>query len=253
MSSLFAEDAVIRRVGREGVLVLGGGRALLMQLAHPAVAAAVADHSDFESDPMKRLRATLEATYTIVFGTDEAAAATADGIKRIHDHVNGPTYRASDPALLCWVNATLTDTALRVYSSLVKPLTPADAERYYEETTQVAALLGCPRDDQPASLAEFREYMRDMVATLSVSDTARRMAVSVLHPRMTVLAEPPLALFRFVTVGMLPPRVRDQYGLSWDHRHDQFLRLGTTVTRTMLPLVPPPIRRAPLTYFNLAA
>ena len=114
MSSLFAEDAVIRRVGREGVLVLGGGRALSMQLAHPAVAAAVADHSDFESDPMKRLRATLEATYTIVFGTDEAAATTADVIKRVHDRVNGPTYRASDPALLCWVNATLTDTALRV-------------------------------------------------------------------------------------------------------------------------------------------
>ena len=69
---------------------------------------------------------------------------------------------------------------------------------------------------------------------------------------MTVLAEPPLALFRFVTVGMLPQPLREQYGLSWDHRHDRFLRLGTTVTRTMLPLVPPPIRRAPLTYFNLA-
>jgi uncharacterized protein (DUF2236 family) len=253
MSSLFAEDAVIRRVGREGVLVLGGGRALLMQLAHPAVAAAVADHSDFESDPMKRLRATLEATYTIVFGTDDAAATTADTVKRVHDRVNGPTYHASDPTLLCWVNATLTDTALRVYTSLVRPLSATDASRYYEETTQVAALLGCPRDQQPADVAEFHEYVHDMVATFTVTETARRMAHSVLHPRMTVLAEPPLALFRFVTVGMLPRPLREQYGLSWDHRHDRFLRLGTTVTRTMLPLVPPPIRRAPLTYFNLAA
>src|SRR6476661_2280383 len=107
MSSLFPEDAVIRRVGREGALVMGGGRALLMQLAHPSVAQGVAEHSDFEADPMARLRGTLEATYTIVFGTDEAAARTAASVHAVHDRVTGAGYRANDPELLCWVNATL--------------------------------------------------------------------------------------------------------------------------------------------------
>src|SRR5437588_7543596 len=160
MSSLFAEDAVIRRVTREGALILGGGRALLMQLAHPAVAQGVAEHSGFESDPMARLRGTLEATFTIVFGTDEAAARTAAGVRAVHDHVTGPGYQANDPALLCWVNATLTDTALRVYRNLIGPLSDADAERYYEQSTRLAEVLGCPRDEQPADLAEFRAYVR---------------------------------------------------------------------------------------------
>jgi uncharacterized protein (DUF2236 family) len=253
MSSLFAEDAVIRRVGCEGALVLGGGRALLMQLAHPSVAQGVAEHSGFEADPLARLRATLEATYTIVFGTDEAAARTVASIRAVHDTVNGPGYTANDPELLCWVNATLTDTALRVYRSAIGTLTERDASRYYEETTRVAELLGCPRDAQPASLAAFDEYVSDMVHTLHVTDTAHRLAYAVLHPRLPIVAEPPLALFRFVTVGLLPRPLREQYGLRWDHRRERALRAGATATRTVLTVVPGPLRRAPLTYFHLAA
>ncbi len=253
MSSLFADDAVIRRLGREGALVVGGGRALLMQLAHPSVARAVADHSDFQADPFARLRATLEATSTIVFGTDEEASRVASAIHVVHDRAAGPGYSANDPALLCWVNATLTDTAIRVYRDLVGRLTDADAARYYEESTRVAEILGCPRDQQPAGLAEFRAYVREMIDTLEVTDVARRMGHSVLHPRLPLVAEPPLALFRFVTVGMLPRRLREQYGLRWDGRRKLVLRAGTTATRTMLTMVPPPIRHAPLVYFNWAA
>ena len=253
MSSLFADDAVIRRLGREGALVVGGGRALLMQLAHPSVSQAVADHSGFEADPLRRLRATLEATLTIVFGTDEEASAVACAIREVHDRAVGPGYRANDPALLCWVNATLTDTAMRVYGDLIGKLTDADAARYYEESTRVAEVLGCPREQQPADLEDFRAYVREMVETLEVSEVARRLGHSVLHPRLSIVAEPPLALFRFVTVGMLPRPLREQYGLRWDGRRKLVLRAGTTATRTMLTMVPPPIRHAPLMYFNWAA
>jgi uncharacterized protein (DUF2236 family) len=253
MSSLFADDAVIRRVGREGALVVGGGRALLMQLAHPSVAQAVADHSDFQADPLARLRATLEATFTIVFGTDDEASYVASAVRAVHDRVSGRGYDATDPDLLCWVNATLTDTAMRVYGDFIRPLNEADAARYYEESTRIAEVLGCPRDRQPADLAEFREYVQAMVHTLEVTDTARSMAHSVLHPRLPFVVEPTLAMFRFVTVGMLPRRLREQYGLRWDGRRKLVLRAGTTATRTMLTLVPPPIRHAPFVYFNWAA
>ena len=79
------------------------------------------------------------------------------------------------------------------------------------------------------------------------------MGHSVLHPRLPLVVEPPLALFRFVTVGMLPRPLREQYGLRWDGRRKFVLRVGTTATRTMLTMVPSPIRHAPLTYFNWAA
>src|SRR5205085_462622 len=148
-TGLFADDSITRRVNSEGVLGLGGGRALLMQLAHPAVAAGVADHSDFETDPFGRLRRTLEAETTLVFGTVEEAHATAARIRAVHERVTGPGYRAGDPDLLLWVHATLVDTALQLHSRFVRPLGRDEAEAYYQESTRLAELLGVPRDRQP--------------------------------------------------------------------------------------------------------
>ncbi|HWW54878.1 MAG TPA: oxygenase MpaB family protein, partial [Acidimicrobiales bacterium] len=99
-AGLFPADAVVRRVDAEMVLLLGGGRALLMQLAHPSVAAGVAEHSDFEQDPLSRLRRTLEATYTVVFGTEAQARRVGEALHRVHDRVTGAGYQANDPELL---------------------------------------------------------------------------------------------------------------------------------------------------------
>src|SRR5438067_1722302 len=134
VTGLFPEDAVIRRVSSEAILLLGGGRALLMQLAHPQVAAGVADHSGFEADPFGRLRRTLEATFTIVYGTQEDADLVARQLWAVHERVTGPGYRANDPELLLWVNATLIDTALRIHARFLRPLSPTDAERYYQDS-----------------------------------------------------------------------------------------------------------------------
>lgn len=246
MPSLFADDAVIRRVAAENVLLAGGGRALLLQLAHPCVAAGVADHSDFEADPLRRLKGTLDAMNTIVFGTIDEAERTAAAIRTIHDRVTGPGYSANDPALLCWVNATLLDTALRVYTRLVRRLSSADADEYYEQSTKVAELLGCPLSEQPADLAAFQDYMRTMVATLEVTDTARALARAVLHPRLPRVARPPLAAARFITVGMLPAPIRRQYGFSWSDRRKAAFKYGTAAAARLVPLVPSPLRHVQL-------
>ena len=59
----FGEDAAIRRIACESVLMLGGPRALLMQAAHPLVAAGIVDHSRFRQDPWRRLARTMAALY----------------------------------------------------------------------------------------------------------------------------------------------------------------------------------------------
>jgi uncharacterized protein (DUF2236 family) len=245
VASRFAADAVIRRVDAEGSILLGGGRALLLQLAHPKVAAGVAEHSDFEGDPLRRLRGTLEATYTIVFGSDEAAAEVAQRVQRIHAHVTGPGYEANDPALLCWVNATLVDTAVTVYSAVHGPLTDAEKESYYQDSCYVAELLGCPRDAQPADWADFRRYWHATIAELEVSDTARHLARSIFDPDLPWVAGPPVALARFLTIGTLPPRIRDQYGFRWRTSDRLVLDAGTAAARKLVPLVPAPVRHLP--------
>ena len=142
---LFPADAVIRRVDGEAALLFGAGRALLLQLAHPSVAKGVAEHSDVEHNPLRRLQGTLNASFTVVFGSLHEAERVAAGIRRVHERVVGDGYVATDPSLLLWVHATLVDTALLVYTTLVGPLSASEREEYYSQSATVAELLGCPR------------------------------------------------------------------------------------------------------------
>ena len=62
-SGLYGPASEAWRLNREAMLLLGAGpRALLLQIAHPLVAAGVADHCDFRTDPWRRLRARCGAT-----------------------------------------------------------------------------------------------------------------------------------------------------------------------------------------------
>jgi uncharacterized protein (DUF2236 family) len=238
-------NAVKRRVDKEAVLILGGGRALLMQLAHPMVAKGVAEHSGFEADPWSRLVRTLQAAYTIVFGTREEAEQTAAVVRAVHDRVTGDGYQANDPALLMWVHATLVDTALRVHTRFLGPLPRRHAARYYDESMIVAEMLGVPIAAQPADIVAFRAYVREMVATLEVSDDARELAAAVLRPRMPWLAEPVFEVGRQLTVGLLPRPLREQYGFRWDRNRKAALLAAGLASRQVLPRLPALLRRVP--------
>src|SRR5205085_5742513 len=114
-AGLFGPGSLTWRVNREGVLLLGGGRALLLQVAHPLVAAGVAQHSNYREDPFGRLFRTLDTVTTIVFGATPDAHEAAARLRRIHERVkgvadDGTPYQATDHDLIMWVHATLVDT-----------------------------------------------------------------------------------------------------------------------------------------------
>jgi len=238
----FADDSVLRRIYRENVLFLGGGRALLLQLAHPDVARGVAEHSSFADDPFSRLRRTIAIVDAIVFGDDDEADRAAASLRRVHDVVTGPGYAANDPALLFWVHATLVDTGMRVYNGFVAPLSGADRERAYADAITLAEVVGVPRHAQPTTYADFRDYQRSMVSGLEVTETARTVARSVLHPRLPAVASPALELVRQVTVGLLPRPIREQYGFRWDARRKAALHATALASRVAHPLLPRALR-----------
>src|ERR1700736_5787584 len=128
---LFGPDSVIWRVNRESAVALAGTCAILMQFAHPKVAAGVREHSRYQVDPVGRLRRTLDLTMAIVFGPRPAAMEAVRAINSRHRTVRGPGYSAMDPALLLWVHGTLVYSAIRGYRALVGPLTDAEADQYY--------------------------------------------------------------------------------------------------------------------------
>ena len=246
MADHFPKGSVIRRVNLEPALLFGAGRALMLQLAHPAVAQGVEDHSDFKANPFKRLLGTLESVSAVVFGSQELAEGVGRRIHWVHEFVVGPTYRANVPENLLWVHATLLDTALRCYTSLVGELSPADAETYYQEMKRVAEIFGVAPEDQPATLADFDRYFEEMVAALEVIDVARDLAGFIVRPTLPlglhVPLAPLLALQRLFTIGTTPPAIREQLGLPWDDAAERRLERAQGVVRTVFRITPRPVR-----------
>jgi len=249
---LFGPDSISWRIDREVLVLAGGSCALLMQLAHPAVAAGVTEHSDFRSDPFARLRRTLAATYAVVFGTTPQADRAIRRMNAIHATVEGQVpetgeaYRALDPALLLWVHATLVDTAIRVYDRFVKPLTDEEAQMYYAEAAVIALRLGIPETALPGTLADLRAEMDRLIrgGQVRVSPTARRLAPAVLYPTRF----PPRRVWdlaHLVSLSVLPPELRRGYGIGWSPGRERGVELLAAACRRLLPLVPGPLRHVP--------
>lgn len=241
---LFDEHSITRRVNRENILLLGGGRALLMQLAHPKVAAGVDEHSDFRAHPIRRLRRTIRMTMAIVFGDRETALAAARGVNQVHARVQGRDYRALDPELLLWVYATLADTALVTYETFVQPLVRSEREEFHQEFKLLGELLGIPRERFPATVADFDAYLEEMVATgpVRVDARARELAAQVMRPPARLLPGPVMLPLNVVTTGLLPPALREQYGLPWGPRQQRAYRLAIAVVPRVIALTPPLLR-----------
>lgn len=245
---LYAEDSITRRVSRENVLMLGGGRALLMQLAHPKVAAGVDEHSDFRTHPIRRLRRTVRMTMAIVFGERATALAAAKAVNQVHTRVRGDDYRALDPELLMWVHATLVESALVTYETFVKRLTEGDKDRFYQESKVMGELLGIPAAHFPASLADFVGYIESMLTTgpVAVGEQARALGRLVLHPPLRLLPGPVMVPFEIVTTGLLHEELRRQYGLKWGVPQRRAYRLAVASVPKVVAMTPPVLRVWPL-------
>jgi len=255
---LFTPGRRLWTVNREGALLLGAGRALLLQLAHPLVAAGVAEHSGFAEDPFGRLLRTLDTSYALVFGDMDSAKAAVQRMDAVHRRVRGvlqepvgpfpagTPYDATDPALRLWVHATLIETSLLVYDRFVAPLSAIEQTRYYADSCEMARVLGIPESMIPATIAEFRTYCSRMLATdIAVGATARDLACLIFRPPRAVSLRVIGPLAKFVTVGLLQPKVREQYGYRWSPLQEQALETVARAIRRALPAIPSVLRVVP--------
>lgn len=218
------------KLNREIVVVAGWGRAILLQLAHPSVAAGVSDHSSFKGCPIsgfRRLRSTVGSMLALTFGDTEQMVSAAAVINSIHDRVRGrvregaietnSTYSAHDPALLQWVHATLLESVPMTFELLVGPLSARERDRYCAEATIMEPLLGIPAGRLPRNSSELDAYMREMLQSgaLVVTGTSRTLARAILFPPKWQLAWPLFRPMQLITIGSLPASIRDAYGFQW--------------------------------------
>jgi uncharacterized protein (DUF2236 family) len=228
LAGLFGPQSMFWRVDRESAMFLGAGRALLLQLAHPWVAAAVADHSRSLADPLGRFHRTFDVVFTMVFGTVDQALAAARRLHRHHASVSGilpnaigpfppgTPYRANDPAALRWVHATLVETAILSHDLVLPPLSAEELQRYYAESLLLARLFGIPLTVMPQDWRSFLAYNRAMRCseTLTVSSAARVIAKEIFTGAGIRWLRTP-RWYRDLTAHMLPMRIREAYGLSY--------------------------------------
>jgi uncharacterized protein (DUF2236 family) len=244
---LFGPASTIWRVNRESVVTLGGTCAILMQFAHPKVAAGVHDHSEFEVDPAGRLRRTLDLTMELVFGTRQQALEAARTINRRHDAVVGPNYSAKDPKLLLWVQATLVYSAVHTYRTFVGSLSAAQADGYYQDTKEIGVLLGIPPEIYPAHVDQLMAYLDGIIESgeVAVGDTAREMAAVVLQPRFPGVPRMALMPLKTITAGLLPAPLRLQYGLKWGRPQQVAFVLYARGMPRLVSVAPPMLRFLP--------
>jgi uncharacterized protein (DUF2236 family) len=264
---LYGPDSEAWRLNREAMLLLGAGpRALLLQIAHPQVAAGVNDHSDFRADPWRRLAGTLRSYLTIVYGSTGAARAEIRRLNTLHRTITGPGYAARDPELSLWVHATLVDSTMAVADAWLEPLSPARRAAYYAETLPIGRAFGVPDALLPPDVEAFDRYVAGMLAPggpVTVSSVARELATVVLRPPLAplasllplpttavgaVLERAPARSYAWIlwpSVGLLPVSVREDYGLAWGPRERLVSAWLVTGFRAWRPLLPASFRQMP--------
>ncbi|AMA56965.1 oxygenase MpaB family protein [Bradyrhizobium sp. CCGE-LA001] len=254
VAGVFGPASITWQIDREAVIFLGAGRALLLQLAHPWVAAAIAEHSKTLADPIGRFHRTFDIVFPMVFGSLDRALLSSRQLHRRHGMIvgampetvgpfaAGSRYCANDIPSLRWVHATLVETALMAHDLIVPPLSSAERERYWTESRLYGALFGLTGTDLPADWAGFAAYNAAMAQseTLTVSAAAREIAAQIFSGARPWLRPP--RWYRALTARMLPERLRTGFGFELDERDERAADNALAWIRRVYPKLPDRLR-----------
>jgi uncharacterized protein (DUF2236 family) len=246
----FGPDSLTWRINRESAIFLGAGRAALLQLAHPWVAASLLHHSNLMNDAIGRFHSTFRVIYTMLFGTRAQALAASDQVYRLHTGIRGELphavgsrprgehYEANETGALCWVFATLVDSAILAYEFVLPPLAPAEREHYYAESKRTAALFGVPPSALPTDWPAFTRYAAGMMESslLGVDDNACRLGRNVLSGAGTWIRPP--RWYRALTACWMPPRLRAGFELPFGAAEEEAVRSAARRLPGFYPRIP---------------
>ncbi|MDX6699072.1 MAG: hypothetical protein QOE65_2469 [Solirubrobacteraceae bacterium] len=249
------------RVLRERAVRLSAPRALLLQAAHPLVWAGLMGYGRGLDPAHDRLNRTATALGLAAFGSPQDADRVGRRVRDIHARAHGrlrhdagrfprgTPYAADDPELLLWVLAPIADSALAVHDLLVRPLSRDERDGVWQGYRQLGEVFGLAPDATPATIEELDAYMAEMVAgpDLHVGrDVRAHLPAAVLRPRVAASRRPLVGLLGVVTAGLLPPRLRRDYGVSWGPARRRALRTAARGTRAVATRLPDRLRHAPI-------
>ncbi|MEX2107631.1 MAG: oxygenase MpaB family protein [Solirubrobacterales bacterium] len=260
------QGSALWRYSGDARLLATGAYAILLQVSHPTVGAGVSEHSDFRADPWGRLFRTLDYSYTMTYGGPARAGEMGQRIREMHKHIrgrmpDGEPYSALEPEAYAWVHATLVDSIVRGHALLGRSMPRDRVEELYADWRRSGRLIGVRERDLPDSWTAFRDYFDRMVedrlertaAVEEVLEALERPASPLLRlPRRAwrIASTPAVRHTALVTDGLLPPVLRERFGIRWTVARERELRLVAAASRATTPLLPRSLRNVGPSYLR---
>jgi uncharacterized protein (DUF2236 family) len=219
---IFGPNSLIWKINRERINLMGGGRALLLQLAHPWVSAGVEQHSKVKTDLIGRYRRTFHNIRGMVFGDLKTALKCAKAVYEVHKKVKGRSgenteYFANNEKVLMWVHSTLWDTSVKMYELFIRKLSDEELEHYYQDTKFFAYLFGISDETLPENWKAFTRYTKCMcngdTNELKINNNTMALAEHIFNP--SILLKLPGKFYKSFTTHILPESVRKLYKLEY--------------------------------------
>lgn len=216
---LFGPRSIVWRLHRDRSFSIAGIRSLMLQALHPLAMAGVAQHSDWQRDPLGRLAATSGYVLTVTYGDTAAAREAAARVRAVHarvrgvDAITGLAYSAEDPELLLWVHAALVDSIVTVVERYGRPLQTGEADAYVAAMVPFAEIVGVPRRLVPTSVAGLRAHLESV--ELCQPTPAARDAMAIVLDPPELAGDGLRELWHDlggVAAGTLPAWAREMYG-----------------------------------------
>ncbi|MGW4402177.1 oxygenase MpaB family protein [Amycolatopsis nivea] len=236
--------------------LLLAGQVLVLQVAHPVVAAGVRDHSDYREDPWTRLMRTGASLSIYVYGGTRGAQAEAERLRKLHraftGTADGRRYSALDPGAYAWVHATLVMAPVDAQRFFGRPMSTSELDEYYAQMCGIGRILGVRGRDLPPTWPEFERYYRETIAgfgpneTISTLfetiDTVRKPFSRMSDRRWSKLQKGHSSAQMFLIRATLPPELRERLGLQWTEEDARKFARFCRATRMLGTVVPPPLR-----------
>ncbi|KAL4955777.1 hypothetical protein BDW69DRAFT_204179 [Aspergillus filifer] len=239
----------IQKVVSEAIILGGGAAAILLQVAHPGVAKGVNYHSSFATRPVDRLRTTMTYVYSMLFGTPAEKKKIIELVHRAHSTVQGPDYKADDPSAQLWVAATLYAVAIDLYEQIFGVMDEDQAEQVYREYVVLGASLRVPPQMWPKNREAFWIYWDEQLASFEICDEAKNVARDLLYnPKLPFYFKMMMPTLRLMTAELLPPRLRDEFGLKSSRGRKRLYKSTMVLTKATYPFVPRAIRTYPVRF-----
>ena len=263
-----APGSVTWRKASDARVLGGAGYALALQVAHPTVGAGVAQFSSFAVEPWGRLLRTLDYVNGTIYGGPQLAGESGRRVRNVHKSIkgvkaNGEQFHALEPEAFAWVHATLAAAIVDSNARLGTALTADEREAFWREWRSVGRLVGVRDRDLPEDWAGFQRYFQYTVnEVLEDHPTVHEVFDLLAEPSAppvpglspvvwNVVRRPLAAQVKLISVGLLPPVLRERFGMPWTEGQQTAFRALSAISRSTTPLLPPPLRAIGPSYVRM--